>query len=294
MSAPSGPSPAGSASSAGLAGSARSSWPAALPAPTPSIGKLRPLLAGTFAMAQAELRKLQHDHLDIFTRSVQPLLWLFVFGTALHHNRSLTVGTLDYRSYLAPGVMAQAAMFIAIFFGLAVIWERDVGQLQRLLATPLPRSAIVLGKAAGACVRALVQALLLLAILAVTGIAVRWTATGLIGTLSLLLIGTAAFACMSMLLAAAVKERERFMGIGQLVMMPLFFASSALYPLAVMPAWLHAVARVNPLTYEVQGLRQMLVGVGGAGELWLDFAVVIGFFAIMLAAATRAYPKAIL
>ena len=99
MSAPSGPSPAGSASSAGLTGSARSSWPAALPAPTPSIGKLRPLLAGTFAMAHAELRKLQHDNLDIFTRSVQPLLWLFIFGTALHHNRSLTVGTLDYRSY---------------------------------------------------------------------------------------------------------------------------------------------------------------------------------------------------
>ena len=99
---------------------------------------------------------------------------------------------------------------------------------------------------------------------------------------------------MSMLLAAVVKERERFMGIGQLIMMPLFFASSALYPLAIMPVWLRAVARVNPLTYEVQGLRQMLDGVGGRGVLWLDFLVVIGFFAVMLVAATRAYPKAIL
>src|SRR3954454_10093978 len=94
--------------------------------------------AGSAAMAQAELRKLRHDHLDIFTRSVQPLLWLFVFGTALHNSRALTLGNLDYRAYLAPGVMAQAALFIAIFFGLAVIWERDVGQLQRLLATPSP------------------------------------------------------------------------------------------------------------------------------------------------------------
>ena len=257
-------------------------------------GALSRMAAGTFAMAQAELRKLRHDHLDIFTRSVQPLLWLFIFGTALRHNRALSVGTLDYRAYLAPGVMAQASMFIAIFFGLAVIWERDVGQLQRLLATSLPRSAIVLGKAGGACVRALVQALLLLAVLAATGIAVRWTVTGVIGTLALLMLGTAAFACMSMLLAAGVKERERFMGIGQLIMMPLFFASSALYPLAVMPGWLHVIARVNPLTYEVQGLRQMLVGVGGSGEVWLDFLVACGFFAIMLAAATRAYPKAIL
>jgi ABC-2 type transport system permease protein len=99
---------------------------------------------------------------------------------------------------------------------------------------------------------------------------------------------------MSMLIAAMVRTRERFMGIGQLVIMPLFFASSALYPLSVMPGWLHVVARVNPLTYEVQGLRQMLLGVGGRGELWLDFLVVIAFLLAMVAAATRAYPKAIL
>ncbi len=252
------------------------------------------IAAGTAAMAQAEMRKLRHDHIDIITRSVQPLLWLFIFGTAMRNVHALTLGALDYRAYIAPGVMAQAAMFIAIFFGLAVIWERDVGQLQRLLATPLPRTSIVLGKAAGACVRALVQALLLLSVLAAAGIGVRWTFLGVVGTLAMLMLGTAAFACMSMLLAAAVKERERFMGIGQLIMMPLFFASSALYPLSVMPGWLRALAHANPLTYEVQGLRQMLVGVGGAGVVWLDFLVVAGFFALMLIAATRAYPKAIL
>jgi ABC-2 type transport system permease protein len=252
------------------------------------------LAAGTVAMAQAELRKLRHDHIDIVTRSAQPLLWLFIFGTAMRHNRTLTVGALDYRAYLAPGVMAQAALFIAIFFGLAVIWERDVGQLQRLLATPLPRTAIVVGKAAGAGVRALVQAVLLLAVLAVAGIDLHWTVLGVVGALVLLVLGTGAFACMSMLLAAGVRTRERFMGIGQLVMMPLFFASSALYPLSIMPGWLKVVARINPLTYEVQGLRQMLVGVGARGEVALDFVVVAGFFALMAAAATRAYPRAIL
>jgi ABC-2 type transport system permease protein len=278
MSAPSAAPPAGLADR-----------PAAL-----STGPLARMAAGTLAMAQAEMRKLRHDHLDIVTRSVQPLLWLFIFGTALSRSHALSDGNVDYRAYIAPGVMAQAAMFIAIFYGLSVIWERDVGQLQRLLATPLSRSSIVLGKAAGACVRALVQALLLLIVLAATGIGVRWSIAGVIGTLAMLMLGTAAFACMSMLLAAAVKERERFMGIGQLIMMPLFFASSALYPLNVMPEWLHVLARVNPLTYEVQGLRQMLVGVGGSGEVWLDFLVVAGFFLLMLTAATRAYPKAIL
>src|SRR5919199_522429 len=231
-------------------------WPAASLEPPPVLDVSAPLrvLTGTAAMARAELQKLRHDQLDIFTRSVQPLLWLFVFGTALSHNRVLSAGAGDYRLYLVPGVMAQAALFIAIFFGLAVIWERDVGQLQRLLAKPLR----------------------------------------LLGALALLIIGTGSFACLSMLIAALVRSRERFMGIGQLVMMPLFFASSALYPLSILPGWLHVVARINPLTYEVQGLRSLLTGVGGSGELWLDFLVVIGFFAAMVAAATRAYPRAIL
>jgi ABC-2 type transport system permease protein len=255
------------------------------------LGRLR---GGTAAMGWAELRKLRHDHLDIFTRSVQPLLWLFIFGTALRGNRALSGGAGDYRAYLAPGVMAQAALFIAIFFGLAVIWERDVGQLQRLLATPIPRLGIVLGKATGAVIRALTQAVVLLAVLAVTRIEIRWNPVSIAGALVLLLLATAGFACMSMILASLVRTRERFMGIGQLVMMPLFFASSALYPLAIMPQWLRVVAHVNPLTYEVHGMRQLLLGISAGGILWLDFAVGIFFLVLMAGIAARTYPRAIL
>jgi ABC-2 type transport system permease protein len=278
-----------SASAASPAASGELARPPALAVPAP----LR-LLAGAHAMARAELQKLRHDYLDLITRSVQPLLWLFVFGTALRHNRALAAGTSDYRAYIAPGVMAQAALFVSIFFGLAVIWERDVGQLQRMLATPLPRTAIVVGKSVGAGVRAFVQAALLLIVLAIASIGLHWTVVGVFGALVLLVLGTGAFAAMSMLIAAGVRTRERFMGIGQLITMPLFFASSALYPLSIMPGWLHIVARVNPLTYEVQGLRQMLLGVGGHGEVLLDFAAVAAFFLAMVAAATRAYPRAIL
>jgi ABC-2 type transport system permease protein len=245
-------------------------------------------------MGWAELRKLRHDHLDIFTRSVQPLLWLFVFGTALRRNRALSGGFHDYRAYLAPGVMAQAALFIAIFFGLAVIWERDVGQLQRLLATPIPRLAIVLGKATGAGVRALTQAIVLLAVLALARIDIVWGPWRIAGALVLLLLATGGFACLSMILASLVRTRERFMGIGQLVMMPLFFASSALYPLAIMPGWLQALARVNPLTYEVHGMRQLLLGISTGGTLWIDFVVGVLFLTVAASLAAKMYPRAIL
>ena len=136
MSAPSAASPVASAEAVAR------TRPAALAA-----GPLRRIADGTVAMSLTEWRKLRHNQLDLLTRSVQPLLWLFVFGTAMSRLHSIPTGGIEYRAYLAPGIMAQAAMFVAIFFGLAVIWERDVGQLQRLLATPLPRSAIVLGKA---------------------------------------------------------------------------------------------------------------------------------------------------
>jgi len=258
------------------------------------LAALGRLVNGAVAMGWAELRKLRHDYLDIFTRSVQPLLWLFIFGTALRRNRALSGGYSDYRAYLAPGVMAQAALFVAIFFGLAVIWERDVGQLQRLLATPLPRLAIVLGKATGAGVRALTQAAVLLAVLAIAGISLHWSVLGIAGALVLLVLGTAGFACLSMILASLVRSRERFMGIGQLVIMPLFFASSALYPLAIMPAWLRALARVNPLTYEVHGMRQLLLGISGGGTLWIDYLVGLLFVTVMAAIAAKTYPRAIL
>src|SRR5262245_42849947 len=132
------------------------------PWPHTARGALRRLSGGVAAMVWAEMKKLRRDNIDLLTRALQPLLWLFIFRTAVRHADAFDVGDMDYRAFIAPGVMAQAALFVAIFFGLAVIWERDVGLLQRLLATPLPRVAIVLGKAFGAGMRAVVQGVLLL------------------------------------------------------------------------------------------------------------------------------------
>jgi ABC-2 type transport system permease protein len=190
--------------------------------------------------------------------------------------------------------MAQAALFIAIFFGLGVIWERDVGQLQRLLATPIPRLGIVLGKATGAGIRALSQATVLLIVIAIAGISIRWSPLRIGGALVLLVLGTAGFASLSMILASLVRTRERFMGIGQLVVMPLFFASSAPYPIAIMPGWLRVIAHANPLSYEVHGMRDLLLGISAGGALWLDFTVVTGFMLAAALIAAKTYPRAIL
>jgi ABC-2 type transport system permease protein len=96
----------------------------------------------------------------------------------------------------------------------------------------------------------------------------------LLGVVVVVALGAAFFSCLSMTIAGIVLKRDRLMGIGQAITMPLFFASNALYPISLMPGWLQAISRVNPLSYEVAALRGLLIG--SATNYWLDFAVLGG------------------
>jgi ABC-2 type transport system permease protein len=105
------------------------------------------------AVAAAELRKLAHDPMDLFSRAVQPVLWLLLFGQVMAHVRGLSTGS--YLDFLAAGVLAQSVLFVAIFYGLSAIWERDLGILHRYMVSPAPRSALVIGKAIASSARGL-------------------------------------------------------------------------------------------------------------------------------------------
>ena len=168
-------------------------------------------------------------------------------------------------------MLAQSALFISIFYGIQIIWERDAGILAKLLVTPTPRAALITGKAFAAG-RPRVQPGHRRA--RPVGPARRRAddePAEARGAALAVWLAAAFFSCLSMSIAGIVLKRERLMGIGQAIMMPLFFASNALYPIALMPAWLQAVAKVNPLSYEVDALRGLLLGT--PAHLALDFAV---------------------
>src|SRR5205814_8000891 len=101
----------------------------------------------TLIIAELEVRKLRHEPTDLFTRAVQPVLWLVVFGQVFSRVRAIPTGDLRYLDFMAPGILAQSVLFISIFYGIAIIWERDMGILHKFLASPTPRTALVLGKA---------------------------------------------------------------------------------------------------------------------------------------------------
>ncbi|MER7989999.1 ABC transporter permease [Streptomyces noursei] len=234
----------------------------------------RVLPARVAAMCVVELQKLRHDRTELYTRAVQPALWLVVFGETFTRIKAIPTGGTPYIDYLAPGIIAQSAMFIAIFYGIMIIWERDAGILTKLLVTPTPRSALIAGKAFAAGVKALLQAVVVIVIAALLGVAMTWNPLRLLGVAVAVVLGSAFFSCLSISIAGIVLTRDRLMGIGQAITMPLFFASNALYPVAVMPGWLQAVSRVNPLSYQVDALRGLLLGT--TSHLALDFAVLAG------------------
>jgi ABC-2 type transport system permease protein len=255
-------------------------------------GPLVRLAGDTLAVAEAELRKIRHDPFELLTRAAQPLLWLLVFGQVLAQSRAIPTGSLSYLDFLAPGVLAQSALFIAIFYGIAVIWERDLGIVQKLLVTPAPRSALVLGKAAAGGVKGLVQALIIYVVAFAIGIHLRLEPGPILGVGLTVVAGSALFATFSLIVACLVRSRERFMGIGQLMTMPVFFASSAIYPVSSMPPWLQVVAALNPLTYMVDAIRSlMIVRATSAHGLVVDGLVLGVGLVVLVAIAARLYPR---
>jgi ABC-2 type transport system permease protein len=246
----------------------------------------------SWTIAEGEMRKLRHDPTELLTRAVQPLLWLLVFGQVIGSTRAIPTGNLSYNDFLAPGILAQSALFSAIFFGIAVIWERDLGVLHKYLVSPAARSALVSGKALAGGLRALVQAAMVYVLAFVIGVHLRLDPLSITGVCLVVVVGSAAFATFSLVIACLVRTRERFMGIGQILTMPLFFASSAIYPISIMPPWLKVVAQINPLTYQVDALRGLMVqGSVESFPLALDFAVLIASTVILIVIAARLYPR---
>jgi len=254
--------------------------------PTNPLAFVLGFISKTLVIAEVEARKILHDPYDLLTRAVQPALWLLVFGQVFTRVRAIPTGDLRYLDFMAPGILAQSVLFIGIFSGMSIIWERDLGIIHKFLATPTPRAALVLGRALAASVRGLTQALIIFLLALLVGVQVNWHPLALLATLVIVVLGALIFSTFSLFVACMVRTRERFMGLGQVLTMPLFFASNAIYPIDMMPAWLKVVSRLNPLTYEVDALRALMVrgGVSHYG-IGLDVAV-MGLAVVVLVALT--------
>jgi ABC-2 type transport system permease protein len=246
----------------------------------------------TWVMGEMEVRKLLHDPTELITRTVQPILWLGIFGEALSNIRAIPTEGYTYLQFITPGILTQSITFVSIFYGLSVIWERDMGLLQKILVTPTPRLALVWGKMFSAAVRGISQAVIIYIFTIILRIRLIITPFSIIGVILITLLGAGFFTGLSMIIASIVKTRERFMGIGQVITLPLFFASNAIYPISIMPSWLQVVAKINPLSYMVDGLRVMLV-TGDMSRLPYNICILLIATTIISFISAYMYPKVI-
>ena len=232
-------------------------------------------VSSAFTIAEMEARKIRHDSTELWMRTVQPALWLLIFGEVFNSIRNLAPGGFSYMQYIAPGVLAQSVLFVAIFYGINIVWERDVGLLTKLLSTPSSRTAVVVGKAMAAGVRGIFMGIMLFALALVIGVNLRFDPLDVAGVFMVVVLFAMCFACLSMTLASFLKTRDRMMGIGQVITMPLFFASSAIYPISIMPGWLQVISAYNPLTYVVDAIRSLLL-TGDYSGVPFDILVLLG------------------
>jgi ABC-2 type transport system permease protein len=201
-----------------------------------------------------ELIRFRGDRLRAVTALIQPVLFLFVLGTGLGAlaGHSLPPG-ISFKTFIFPGVLAMSVLFTAIFSAASIVWDREFGFLREILVAPVSRASIVVGKCLGGATIATFQGIIFLALAGFADIPYNPVLIlTLIGELLLLSFTLTAFGVM---MAGRIKQFQAFMALTQMLVMPLFFLSGALYPLNGLPAWLTVLTRIDPITYVVWPMR---------------------------------------
>jgi ABC-2 type transport system permease protein len=260
------------------------------------LAAISDLITKTLVIVELEVRKLWHDPSDIFLRTAQPALWLLIFGQVFSRIRAIPTNGLPYLDFMAAGILAQSVLFMAIFTGgMAIIWEKDLGIVHKFLASPTPRVAMVLGKSLSSGVRSLPQIVIIYGLSLLLGVKLNFNPLAIVGVVLIVIMGAVCFSTFSLIIGCLVKTRERFTGIGQLMTMPLFFASNAIYPISLMPKWLQMISHLNPLTYQVDALRGTMLANGTSTYGFaLDFTVLLFAIVVMTVISGRLYSRVVM
>jgi ABC-2 type transport system permease protein len=215
---------------------------------------LRRDLRAAKVVLQRELIRFWQDRMRIVIALVQPVLFLFVLGTGLASLTRAGSGGFDLRTFMFPGVLAMSVMMPAMFSAGSIVFDREYGFLREMLVAPVSRGSLVVGKCLGGAIVATGQGLLVLVLAPVVGIpySVGW----MLPAIGLLLVLSFTLTALGVMAAGRIKSFQGFMGLINMIMMPMLFLSGAMFPLSGLPTWLATLTHVNPLTYAVDAVRR--------------------------------------
>ncbi|HWH92239.1 MAG TPA: ABC transporter permease [Baekduia sp.] len=203
-----------------------------------------------------ELIRFANDRMRIVTALVQPLLFLFVLGSGLQTLSSAGTHGVDLKTFIFPGVLCISVMFTAMFSAASIVWDREFGFLREMMVAPIRRSSIVIGKCLGGATVASFQGVIVLALAG--AVHVPYDPLLLLGVFGLQLLLAFTITAFGIMVAVRISQIQSFMGVMQMIVMPMFFLSGALYPVSGLPGWLAVLNRVDPLTYAVDPMRRLV------------------------------------
>jgi ABC-2 type transport system permease protein len=203
-----------------------------------------------------DLIRFASDRMRIATMLIQPLLFLFVLGAGLQTLAAPSTDGVELKTFIYPGVICMALVFSAMFNAISLVMDRELGFLREMLVAPVRRSSIVVGKCLGGATVASLQGAILLALAGFVD--VPYDPALLLGLFGLMLLIAFTVTAFGVMVATRVKQIQTFTTVMQMLVMPLFFLSGALYPVAGLPTWLEVLTRLNPLTYAVDLMRRLV------------------------------------
>ncbi|MGH8611421.1 MAG: ABC transporter permease [Gammaproteobacteria bacterium] len=246
-----------------------------------------------FALIERELKRMLRQRGRLLSAMVRPLIWLLVIGTGF---QSLAAGTGggEYKVFLIPGLLCMVLLFGAMLASLSLVYDKESGVMRMLIIAPFPRYWIILARTTSAAIVAMVQALMLLLVLALLGYRVAPDSLGLFALA--LVIPALVCASLGMLIAVFSKTLENFAVIMNFVIFPMFFVSGALYPLKLLPPVLKTLALINPFSYGVDLMKHALATGGSYAPDFTvaqDLAVMGAFVLAAMSVATLRFSQSV-
>lgn len=252
------------------------------------------LISDTYTIFWRELKRYKKSRSGVLIRLIQPAIWIIVIGNTFAGTQPLiqSVGFEgQYIEFMAPGVIILTAIFTSIFGGVNTLWDRRYGFMNKALTSPISRSSIALGKMLAISLIAALQASLILGIALAIGVTFP-NPLMIAPIMAIVILFSLGFSGISVMVAATAKSQETFWGIINFLGMPLFMLSPALFPLELLPNWLAAVAKLNPVTYTVLLVREMMTGVaeGGISPI-LSIGIISVFVLVMVGLASYVFTR---
>jgi len=247
-------------------------------------------LQGLYGIWLREFKVFQRERSRVISSMVTPLMFIVILGGGLGSTVDLgnLGGGFGYQTFIFPGILLMLTMMGSIFFGLYIVWDRRIDVLKEVLVSPVSRTAIFFGKVLGGCTDVLIQVCILLCI----GILfVPTTPASVGGSLAIALLVAIGMVALGLSIGSFFESLEGFQVIVSFLVYPLFFLSGALFPLDPLPAWLKTASYVDPLTYAVDALRTIQLGIPSSIPLAIDFMVMGAFAAGMVLLGTLGFRR---